>query len=280
MTIYYAFGDESGHYQMERSESNKRRYPYYLRATFLIRADDWKILNSEFLALKDNWGFSRDEEIKWDYIWNVKHCRIKGTEPDKDFKFLIERFYDENSLIDFVENSLQLLNDLPFFQIIITITDNQICNPLHEKDILQTHLQKIMQRIQMELQSDSENIAVIFIDSINAKKNKTLSEAYSSIYHSGDFIKEYSCIQDCLHFEESCQSVGIQLADYIAGIAMNRLRGLEESIRLFNEYIFPNLRRSNEGNLMGFGVIDIPRNESLRRQIGQLLEGPSNDRQE
>jgi hypothetical protein len=132
----------------------------------------------------------------------------------------------------------------------------------------------------MELQSDSENIAVIFIDSVNAKKNKTLSEAYSSIYHSGDFIKEYSCIQDCLHFEESCQSVGIQLADYIAGIAMNRLRGLEESIRLFNEYIFPNLRRSNEGNLMGFGVIDIPRNESLRRQIGQLLEGTSNDRQE
>jgi len=277
MTIFYAFGDESGHYQTERTEKNKERYPYYVRATLLMLADDWKILNSEFLALKNNCGFSRDEEIKWDYIWKVKQCQIKGTEPDKDIKFLIERLYEENSLLNFVENSLILLNELPFFQIIITITDNRICNPLLEKDILQTHLQKIMQRIQMELQYDQENLAVIFFDSINKKKDKALSEAYSSIYHSGDFIKEYSCIQDCLHFEESCQSVGIQLADYIAGIAMNRLRGLEESIRLFNEYIFPNLRRSNDGNLMGFGVIDIPRNNSLRHQIEQLLENNPHD---
>ncbi|MCX6701160.1 MAG: DUF3800 domain-containing protein, partial [Methanomicrobiales archaeon] len=172
---------------------------------------------------------------------------------------------------------LQLICSLGFFQIIITITDNRICNPLHEKDILQTHLQKIMQRIQMELQCDNENLAVIFIDSINAKKDKALSEAYSSIYHSGDFIKDYSCIQDCLHFEQSHQSSGIQLADYIAGISMNRLRKREESIRLFNEYIFPALRRSNDGNLMGYGVIDIPYNALLRQQISQLLEGACNE---
>ncbi|MDO8873805.1 MAG: DUF3800 domain-containing protein [Methanoregula sp.] len=277
MTIYYAFGDESGHYQTERTEKNKERNPYYVRATLLMLADDWKILNSEFLTLKKNWGFSRDEEIKWDYIWKIKWCQENGKKPDKDIAFLMERFYDENSLVTFVENALILLRNLDFFQIIITITDNRICNPLHEKNILQTHLQKIMQRIQMELQSDQENLAVIFFDSINEKKDKALCEAYSSIYHSGDFIKEYSCIQDCLHFEQSNQSVGIQLADYVAGITMNRLRQREESVRLFNKYIFPALRRSDNGNLMGFGVIDIPRNEKLRHQISQLLEGACND---
>ena len=277
MTIFYAFGDESGHYQMERTESHKERYPYYVRATLLMTADDWKILNSEFLALKKNWGFSRDEEIKWDYIWKLKWCQENGKKPDKDIAFLVERFYDGNSLVNFVENALLTLRDLDFFQIIITITDNRICNPLHEKDILQTHLQKIMQRIQMELQSDQENLAVIFFDSINEKKDKALCEAYSSIYHSGDFIKEYSCIQDCLHFEQSNQSVGIQLADYVAGITINRLRQRKESVRLFNEYIFPALRRSDDGNLMGFGVIDIPRNNSLRHQIEHLLESNSHD---
>lgn len=271
MTIYYAFGDESGHYQMDRSDNNIKRYPFYVRATFLMEGSDWKKLNSEFLDLKREWGFHRDEEIKWDYIWKLKECRSNGTKPTNAIKFLYERSYDETSLLNFVKNSLNILTNLNFLKIIITLTDNSVCNPLFEKDLLQKHLQNIMQRIQMEIQSDKQNLAVIFFDSISIENNKALSREYSSIYHSGDFIKEYSCIQDCLHFEESYQSVGIQLADFIAGITMNRFREREESIRLFNEYIFPILRRSNDGELMGYGVIDIPRNNNLRHQLGQLL---------
>lgn len=83
-------------------------------------------------------------------------------------------------------------------------------------------------------------------------------------------VRDISCIQNRLHFEQSGQSVGIQLADNIAGITMNRLRLREECVRLFNEYIIPGLRRSDDGNLMGNGVIDIPRNELLRHQTSQL----------
>lgn len=274
MTIYYVFSDESGQYKKGRTERDNRRTPYYIRINLLIKAENWKQLNSDFLALKRRWGLSRQEEIKWDYIWEIRKCQDAGKKPHKEIESFVQR-YRWQSLLNYFEELLGLLQNLPYVQIIITLTDNRICHRIGENHLIKFHLKNAMQRIQMELQSDDEDLAVVFFDSINEKEDKLLCEAYSEIYNSGDFIRNYSCIQDCLHFEQSNQSVGIQLADCIAGITMNRLKGREESTRLFYEHAYPSLRRSNIGELMGYGVIEIPTNIALRDQIDQLLEGQS-----
>lgn len=270
MTIYYAFSDESGHYKRNRTQKDNERYPYYVRAIVLFEANQWKYLNSQFLSLKKEFGLSRQQEVKWDYIWEIKQCQERGKKPNKEIQSLVES-YHWDCLLTFCEKFLLLMNDLPFFKIILTITDNRRCHHIRENYLLQFHLKNAMQRIQMEIQKNNENLAVLFFDSIDEKKDKMLSEVYSSIYESGDFIKDYSSIQDCLHFEKSKQSVGIQLVDLVASISMNRLRNREESTRLFNQYIYPNLRRSAQNEVMGFGVIEIPVDKELRHEIEMLI---------
>lgn len=270
MTIYYAFSDESGHYKRIRTQKDNERYPYYIRAIVLFEANQWKYLNSQFLSLKNEFGLSRQQEVKWDYIWEIKKCQEHGKKPNKEIQSLVES-YHWDCLLTFCEKFLLLMNDLPVSKIILTITDNRRCHNIRENYLLQFHLKNTMQRIQMEIQKNNENLAVLFFDSIDEKKDKMLSEVYSSIYESGDFIANYSSIQDCLHFEKSRQSVGIQLVDLIASISMNRLRNREESTRLFGQYIYPNLRRSAQNEIMGYGVIEIPSDKELRHEIELLI---------
>jgi len=270
MTIYYAFSDESGHYKRNRTQKDNERYPYYVRAIVLFEANQWKYLNSQFLSLKNEFGLSRQQEVKWDYIWEIKKCQEHGKKPNKEIQSLVES-YHWDCLLTFCEKFLLLMNDLPVSKIILTITDNRRCHNIRENYLLQFHLKNTMQRIQMEIQKNNENLAVLFFDSIDEKKDKMLSEVYSSIYESGDFIANYSSIQDCLHFEKSRQSVGIQLVDLIASISMNRLRNREESTRLFGQYIYPNLRRSAQNEIMGYGVIEIPSDKELRHEIELLI---------
>ncbi len=270
MTIYYAFSDESGHYKRNRTKRDNERYPYYVRAIVLFEANQWKYLNSQFLCLKNEFSLSRQQEIKWDYIWEIKQCQERGKKPNIEIQPLVES-YHWDCLLSFCEKFLLLMNNLPFLKIILTITDNRRCHNIRENYLLQFHLQNTMQRIQMEIQQNNEDLAVLFFDSIDEKKDKMLSEVYSSIYESGDFIANYSSIQDCLHFEKSKQSVGIQLVDLIASISMNRLRNREESTRLFNQYIYPNLRQSHQNEIMGYGVIEIPLNKELRNEIETLI---------
>jgi hypothetical protein len=270
MTIYYAFSDESGHYKRNRTQKDNERYPYYVRAIVLFEANQWKYLNSQFLSLKNEFGLSRQQEVKWDYIWEIKQCQEHGKKPNKEIQSLVES-YHWDCLLTFCEKFLLLMDDLPVLKIILTITDNRRCHNIRENYLLQFHLKNTMQRIQMEIQKNNDNLAVLFFDSIDEKKDKMLSEVYSSIYESGDFIANYSSIQDCLHFEKSRQSVGIQLVDIIASISMNRLRNREESTRLFDQYIYPHLRRSAQNEIMGYGVIEIPSDKELRHEIELLI---------
>ena len=94
-----------------------------------------------------------------------------------------------------------------------------------------------------------------------------LTDAYNDLFLNGDYIENYFVIKDCLHFELSHHSSGIQIADFIAGVTYGYLKGREDSKEIFNRYIRPYLRQCTDGKITGWGIIEIPTDEKVRKYL-------------
>jgi hypothetical protein len=81
-----------------------------------------------------------------------------------------------------------------------------------------------------------------------------------------------------LNLVYSHQRVGIQVADFIAGCFSGFLRGYPEGIRLFKTYIAPILRTGRNGQIVGYGVREIPKADLFRSELREELEPKVNER--
>jgi len=272
MGVFFAFSDENGEYQQKRTEKFVKSHPYFIRATYIIRGMEWKLLSQRYADLKSARGLPLDKEIKWSYVWSLRNYQ-KNNRPipeNKDFYFLKD--FDYRELIDFVKEALGLLNDLDYKKVIITVTYNHYCPSINEVNLYKMHLQEHMQRIEMELQGSDENLAVLFLDPISKKKNELLRNAYHLLYNKGDFIENYRHIKDSLNFENSHQSVGVQLADYIAGCFSGFLKGYTRSVEMFCEEVAPHLRTSQGDDPFGYGIREVPRENNVRNIIRNIYQ--------
>jgi len=154
------------------------------------------------------------------------------------------------------------------------VTFNQeIACDIEEKHIKKWHIQEIMQRVQMEIQSDSGNLGILFLDPPSSSKElKEFQEIYREIFLNDQFIEEYANLKDAINFEPSHHSIGIQLADYLAGCFKGFLCGYQKSSRIFEEIVYPLLRKDTQDNPVGYGIREVPKDENLRKQIEQKLE--------
>jgi len=273
VSTYFAFSDESGEYKQNRSEKFIKSSPYYIRATLLILASDWKELNTKFRNNKEKFNLPLEKEIKWSYIWPLKQYLEYGQSiPEKKpFYFLKDKDYNE--IIKFIDSSLKFLSELNYVKIIITVTSNKHCKTASRNDIYKWHIQDQMERIEMELQKQEDNLCVFFIDSITEKNNKLLRDSYFDLYQNGDFIERYSHIIDSLNIEYSHHSSGIQFVDYIVGSFRGFLRGYENSKEIYKNRIRPYLRTGNNNEILGYGIKEVPTNkEEVRTYIKEILE--------
>lgn len=274
MCTYFAFSDECGLYNPKKP--NLKVHPYYIRSTILIKSSEWKILKEKFFALKKEYDLPINKEIKWAYLWSLRiHQKNKTAIKDnKDFKFLEN--YDYHKLIEFVEKTLCLLNDIEYKKIVLTVTKNKNNSQYSEPKMLKMHLQEHMQRIEMEIQDSEKNLAVLFFDPVSENTDKLLRDVYFELINEGDFIEKYSHIKDSLNIEHSHQSVGIQIADYISGAFSAMLRGITSSNyelgqKMFFEYVYPNLRRYN-GKIMGAGIREVQSDTQFRNYLKTEFE--------
>lgn len=130
---YFCFSDENGDYKRSMTAKQIRRHPFYVRTTLMMNAGEWKKLNSDFRSLKEKYGLPRGKEIKWSYLWSLRHLKKSGKViPDKrDFKFL--ESFDYHDLIIFVSDCLQLIHTISEKKIIITFTKNDAVAAINEK---------------------------------------------------------------------------------------------------------------------------------------------------
>lgn len=250
MAIYFCFSDESGAYQAGMSESKLKVHPFYVRSTLIINAEDWKLLNDYLNKRKNELGFPTELELKWSALHDKKNDAI-----------------NKESLKIYIHDCLEYLSKLPYKKIILTATKNDFNKTYSDYNILKYHLQNSMQRIQLELHGNEDNLAILFIDPVNSEKDKMLREVYHEIYLAGDYIEKYSSIKDSLNIEFSHHSVGIQIADYIAGIFHCCLKSqngnYQFSLELYDKFIKPHLRQTPY-HIFGYGIVEIPTHREHR----------------
>ncbi|OPX65519.1 MULTISPECIES: DUF3800 domain-containing protein [unclassified Methanoregula] len=269
MGIYFAFSDESGQYRQYRTDEYNQRNPYYLRSTLIIDGESWFFLDNCFKELKEEYQIPHETEIKYADIWTLYRYQ---REPTRQLATRLTPFQDYpiDHIEQFILDSFRILDALPYANIIITISKNDAIGRIGEINLYKMHIQDLMQRIQMDLQTDrdpytNQNLCLIFMDPVSREINKLLTDAYNELYLNGDLIERYFVIKDCLHFELSHHSSGIQFADYIAGATLGYLQRRRFGSQLFNEHVRPLIRTCPRGGIMGCGIITIPTNLEVRQ---------------
>jgi hypothetical protein len=190
--------------------------------------------------------------------------------------------FKEKELISFINEALELFENCNYCKAIFTVTFNSptLTPRIAPEKIYSMHLQELMQRIEMDIQNEENNLAILFFDPVSGEIDRQLRKGYTQIYSSGDFIKTYRHIKDSISFELSHHSFGVQLADYCVGIFQGMLRGYNTSSELFKERIWNILRKSPKGDAFGFGIREIPSNidnRTLLRGIIQKATGEEED---
>ena len=269
MNTHLAFIDESGSYVTERSTRFVIRYPYYLKACFVIAANNWKKLSDFRKELCQKYNIPILNELKWNHLWKLRKRDEKNVKisykPKEEFLKNIN-FNTAQSYVKEYIASLPSYNPL----IICTITPNCVFSDrVAALNLEKMHIQDIMQRIEMEMsKGDENNLAILFADEPAYQQHELdLKTAYHEWFHEGDFIDKYIHIMDSLNFHHSHQCCGVQMADFIAGAVVGFLRGFSFSKEIFVLNLFENIRKNAEKNLLGYGIIDIPKRDISRRHL-------------
>lgn len=117
---YFCFSNECDCYKPHMMGKPLKVHPFYIRSTLIMNSNEWKVLNTNFKSLKAKYNIP----IKWTHIWSLRNLQTnKKPVPEKaDFK-LLESF-DYRVLIEFIEESLNLVNVLKEKKIILIYTKN------------------------------------------------------------------------------------------------------------------------------------------------------------
>jgi len=271
MATYFVFSDEAGGYKEKRDQRYLKGHPYYVRSAVIISDKDWIILKASFLSLKEKHSLPTNREIKWNYIWSLKQHRERGEEVIKEKRYYFLKDVSNKTLISFVSDCCNLLCNCEFCKLIFTITSNQEDLTVLKSTLDNWHLNELMQRIEMEMQSKLDNLAILFFDSTGPMNDNAISEQYKNTYYKDTFIEKYKHIKDSCSFELSHHSFGLQIADYAAGIINGSLRGFNTSLELFSRYLSGLIRRNEEGNVFGYGIREVPRDAAVRSMLESKL---------
>jgi len=269
---YFCFSDECGDYKPNLTGKQLRNHPFYIRTTLLMNSNEWKTLNLNFRELKNKYGLHMSKEIKWANLWTLRNFQKNKKKIPDNYRLQHIEHIDYHRLIDFVDESLGLVNTLNEKKIISTYTKNSNGYSINEKSMISFHLQEHMQRLEMELQVDEGNLGVLFFDPVGNEKNEMFRQIYYELFENGDFIEKYKFIKDSLNIENSHHSVGIQIADYISGAFSSILKASIDNdyslgVKMFYDSVYPNLRRGWNGEIQGYGIREVPRSVPTRKWL-------------
>lgn len=217
------------------------------------------------------YGIDDEKEVKWSYVWSLNKKRANGERIKVKDKFYHLRNHTEDELKTFIKKTLKIVKKYKTIKYLFTVSKNQRANSLSFSRFHRMHLQEIMQRVQYEMQ-ENDDLGVIFMDEVSTITDKMKKKLYHDLFHADRFVRNYKNLKDGLAIDISDYSFGVQVADYAAGSFSSFLRGYKWGGELFENYIYPKLRRSSEGKIIGYGVREVPSRQSFRRRLDVKLE--------
>lgn len=279
MEAYFAFTDECGQYQENRSEKFLKTHPYYVRSTMIISWSDYFRLQKEMEITKNNFGLGTEIEIKWSHYGNA----IKNNCDSNPHNL------SSNQLEDYFSRILTFLSTLRSATIYYTLTDNNVVGKVNEIFLLRMHLQNALERVQMTV-SDKKGFAVLIADDLNSK-TKTLKKATYQLMLQGDYVK-FTNVKKGIYIDFSNQCPGLQIADICAGVFTASLKhenvpdDEKKKFQYAYDFFFSNVYKKTRYivnntyrcKVYGIGVKEVPQGtgnniaQNLSNQIERKLE--------
>lgn len=131
-----------------------------------------------------------------------------------------------------------------------------------QEDVYSLAYKGVTERFQYYLQDISKitgrkEFGIIVSDHRGKKDDKALIAEHQKLLHStGQFISKYDNLIETLFLTPSNLSIGVQLADMVAGAIW---RNFERSDSEWFGFVEPTLRRSAGGVTDGYGIIKMPK---------------------
>jgi|GEM_PF-6355861 len=270
MSLYSCYSDESGDYIKDPENEFLDDHPRFYRVNYMIKENDYPYVRRACENYKTIFGLPLDKEFKYTFLYPIKKYqdgdwdkpKTDGIEPFVDIKY--------ENLLQFVESCLDVLDEVNF-EVIIIVTENKKLTTCTPERLYEMHMEDLLPRVCQSISSASGQLGTFYFDK-DENIEGVLSDAYYNVIKTNHFDLPYEKLKECLNFEDSKHSIGIQLADYVTGCCAGFIKSVfkkgygEESRRMFIEYIFPNLRCKGV-NISGYGIKGVPNNRSIEKKI-------------
>ncbi|NDV53933.1 DUF3800 domain-containing protein [Salipiger sp. PrR003] len=243
--MHLCFVDESG---TPPSKPNSRS-PYFTLGAIIIEATDWRGVAN------DVQGFCTSNsilgELKWRYF--SPHNR------DKDNPMLTRSPEERKALSTTLAN---IIASSPV-TVIATVTDVAAAfdygTVSNQQELYHFAYKPLSERFQYYLQ-DKKSLGVVIADH-RGRDNDRLFRAHHDGLTGGtrsSTISKYNRFIEGLFLQDSCHSIGIQLADFVAG-AIHRAYSTEDG-RLA-AVLKPKVRKRPDGSIKGHGIVHHPKDK-------------------
>lgn len=249
--MYILFADESGTAppSLERAKGQK----YFVIGGLTIPDGEWRNVAAKLLGLKTR--FKLHGELKWRFF-------APGNEDDANPMRGMP--FPERDKIR--TEMLAIITSVKSIRIMAAVASLEVCFAMpgvQGAEDLYAHTYKpVSERFQYYLQdlrkqSGAEQFGIVVCDHRGPADDKALRAHHQRLVaRPGIYTSRYPNFIETVFFAPSHLSVGLQLADMVAGSIW---RKFERSDERYYKLIEPAVRRGPAGDADGYGIVKVPK---------------------
>lgn len=248
--MYLCFLDESG--SVPKPNTRDKR-PYFVMAAMVMHEAQWHAVASEFRALLKR--FDIKGEIKWRYFG------LHNDDPDNSVAHLDEAARDD--LRSDLYSIITARKSIKIMACVSSAVSAYALDYVSDADDLYLYTYKTLtERFQYYLQDMSravgdKQLGIVVADHRGKTQDELLRKRHAGLVaERGVFTSAYQNYVEIVFLTPSHYSVGIQLADMVAG-AIGRKYNVGDD-RYFAQ-IKGAIRTSTAGRMDGFGLVKFPK---------------------
>lgn len=244
------FIDESGYPPLPKDKLPAED-SYFVLGGIVIPEDTWPKVRDGLNLIKDR--FSVKGEIKWRYF-SPRYTR-------KDSSLLHLDVPRRNLLRDELYGLITAYRAIKIISVIANVNKAYGEKCKDQSDIYWQSYKQLAERFQYYLQDISKDVGshingIIVCDHLQPSDDNRLRDLHQQMISGGQkHSSNYKNLVEGLFFAASHHSVGVQLADIVAGAIYRYAKGDAQ----FYEKIKANFRKDSKGNISGYGLVKWPK---------------------
>lgn len=239
----------------------------------IIEATEYQRLRTEFLALKQRFGLSSSDPVKWSPPNNQRFASQRAIANQNAFKIEVLRLLGNSNLqilCAFINRDLQAYRRALQAH---AITGQHFQRRVREYEL--QALEYLAQRFHMHMQDinrgrQNPEEGLILIEGLDGARSSALVERYKNAWHNGSGVDSmrFAMPFDTLTYSHDFGSTAIQLADFVISSMCHAAR--TSDWHFIREYK-PRVRR-RYGRVKGYGLVIYPSNSTMIDALVQEIQ--------